>query len=82
METFMCADIRRKERRQRRSTWSCSTILIASIWQDDVINRVPGLAARAAPVRKLLREKLVEHRRYIEQHGDDMPEIRDWKWPG
>jgi xylulose-5-phosphate/fructose-6-phosphate phosphoketolase len=49
---------------------------------DDVINRVPGLAARAAPVRKLLREKLVEHRRYIEQHGDDMPEIRDWKWPG
>jgi len=49
---------------------------------DDVINRVPGLATRAAGVKTLLREKLVEHKLYIEQYGDDMPEIRDWKWPG
>jgi xylulose-5-phosphate/fructose-6-phosphate phosphoketolase len=48
----------------------------------DVINRVPGLADRAAGVRQLLMDKLVDHKRYIERHGEDMPEIRDWKWPG
>ncbi len=48
----------------------------------DVINRVPGLADRAAGVRQLLMAKLVDHKRYIERYGEDMPEIRDWKWPG
>jgi len=46
----------------------------------DVIRRAPGLAG--ATVIKKLRDRLIEHRRYIEQHGEDMPEIRDWKWPG
>jgi len=48
----------------------------------DVINRVPGLADRAAGVLGLLRDKLVDHKRYIERHGEDMPEIQDWKWSG
>ena len=48
----------------------------------DVIRRVPGLAERSAHVIKKLRDRLVEHRQYIEQHGEDMPEIRNWKWPG
>ena len=48
----------------------------------DVIDRVPGLSARAAQVTQLMRDKLVEHRNYIGRHGDDMPEIRDWKWHG
>jgi xylulose-5-phosphate/fructose-6-phosphate phosphoketolase len=48
----------------------------------DVIDRVPGLAERAGAVRKRMQESLAEHRRYIETHGEDMPEIRDWRWPG
>ncbi|MEO6528804.1 MAG: phosphoketolase family protein [Gemmatimonadaceae bacterium] len=46
----------------------------------DVIRRVPGLAARAEHTLLFLREKLAEHSRYIREHGDDMPEIRDWTW--
>jgi xylulose-5-phosphate/fructose-6-phosphate phosphoketolase len=49
---------------------------------DDVIDRVSGLGGEAAYVKQELRDKLVEHKHYIATHGDDMPEIRDWKWPG
>ena len=48
----------------------------------DVIERVPGLKQRAAHVANLMDEKLAEHGRYIRQYGDDMPEVRDWKWGG
>lgn len=47
---------------------------------EDVIDRVPFLGARKAYVKQAIRDKLVEHREYITQYGDDMPEIRDWKW--
>ena len=46
----------------------------------DVIDRVPGLAARAVNEKRLLRDKLIEHKLYIMRYGDDMPEIRDWRW--
>lgn len=36
----------------------------------------------AAHFKQMLREKLVEHKLYIREHGDDMPEIRNWKWGG
>jgi xylulose-5-phosphate/fructose-6-phosphate phosphoketolase len=45
-----------------------------------VIDRVPGLGQRAAFLSQIIRDKLIEHQRYIRQHGDDMPEIRNWKW--
>jgi xylulose-5-phosphate/fructose-6-phosphate phosphoketolase len=45
-----------------------------------VIKRVPKLDSRAAGVAEIIRNKLAEHNRYIRQHGDDMPEIRHWKW--
>ena len=48
----------------------------------DVIDRVPGLAARAAAVRRAMVEKRAEHRRYIARHGEDMPEVGGWAWPG
>ncbi len=48
----------------------------------DVIDRVPGLAARAAHARQHLRDRLVDHRQYIAAHGEDLPEIRDWRWNG
>ena len=47
----------------------------------DVIDRVPRLQQVGADFKQLLRNKLVEHRQYICEHGDDLPEIRDWKWP-
>ncbi|MEW6332192.1 MAG: phosphoketolase family protein [Pseudomonadota bacterium] len=47
----------------------------------DVIDRVPALGYRAAHLKQLMRDKLIEHKQYIVQYGDDMPEIRDWKWP-
>jgi xylulose-5-phosphate/fructose-6-phosphate phosphoketolase len=46
----------------------------------DVIDRVPNLGSRAAYVRQLLRDKLIDHKAYIHKHGEDMPEIRNWKW--
>jgi xylulose-5-phosphate/fructose-6-phosphate phosphoketolase len=47
----------------------------------DVIDRVPKLRNVAAHVKQLLRNKLIDHKQYIRKHGEDMPEIRDWKWP-
>ncbi|MEG4506240.1 phosphoketolase family protein [Microcoleus sp. F6_B4] len=47
----------------------------------DVLDRVPKLSSVAAYGKQAIRDKLIEHRQYITEHGDDMPEIRDWKWP-
>ena len=47
---------------------------------DRQIDRVPALGARAAHIKQMLRDKLVEHKTYIYEHGVDMPEIRDWRW--
>jgi xylulose-5-phosphate/fructose-6-phosphate phosphoketolase len=46
----------------------------------DVIDRVPGLAVRAAYVKQAMRDKRVEHRQYIERYGEDLPEVREWTW--
>ncbi len=47
----------------------------------DVVDRVPRLQHVGAHFKQMLRNKLVEHKQYICQYGDDLPEIRDWKWP-
>ena len=47
----------------------------------DVVDRVPRLQTIGGHFKQLLRDKLVEHNQYIRQYGEDMPEIRDWKWP-
>jgi xylulose-5-phosphate/fructose-6-phosphate phosphoketolase len=48
----------------------------------DVIDRVPRLGSRAARAREMLKDKLIEHRHHVTTRGEDMPEVRDWKWPG
>jgi xylulose-5-phosphate/fructose-6-phosphate phosphoketolase len=47
----------------------------------DVIDRVPRLKNMAALAKQRLRVKLIEHKEYIQRVGEDMPEIREWKWP-
>ncbi len=47
---------------------------------EDVIDRVPRLGAHAAYAKQAIRDKLVEHKQYIHKHGQDMPEVRNWKW--
>jgi xylulose-5-phosphate/fructose-6-phosphate phosphoketolase len=46
----------------------------------DVVDRVPKLGYRAAYLRQLMRGKLTDHKHYIVQRGEDMPEVRDWVW--
>jgi xylulose-5-phosphate/fructose-6-phosphate phosphoketolase len=48
----------------------------------DVAQRVPRLAPRAAHTQQLMRDRLAEHRDYIREHGEDLPSVRDWTWPG
>jgi xylulose-5-phosphate/fructose-6-phosphate phosphoketolase len=48
---------------------------------EDVIDRVPKLGYHAAYAKQAIRDKLIDHQAYITQHGEDMPEIRDWQWP-
>jgi xylulose-5-phosphate/fructose-6-phosphate phosphoketolase len=46
----------------------------------DVIDRLPRLGYLAAYAKQAMRDKLIDHRAYICTHGEDMPEVRDWRW--
>ena len=47
---------------------------------ESVIDRVPKLGYMAAYAKQAVRDKLIEHKQYIEKYGQDMPEIREWTW--
>jgi xylulose-5-phosphate/fructose-6-phosphate phosphoketolase len=47
---------------------------------NDVIDRVPRLASRAAYAKQAIRDRLLGHKQYIQQHGEDLPSITGWKW--
>ncbi|HKA87280.1 MAG TPA: phosphoketolase family protein [Haliangiales bacterium] len=47
----------------------------------ETMRRVPKLAERAPHVIQRLRAKLIQHDAYIREHGEDMPEVREWSWP-
>ena len=46
----------------------------------DVVQRLHSLGNRGSYLVQRRNDKLVEHKQYIAQHGEDLPEIRDWKW--
>ena len=46
----------------------------------DVVDRVPGLGTKGDYLKQAMRDKLIEHKHHIDRHGEDLPEIRDWKW--
>jgi xylulose-5-phosphate/fructose-6-phosphate phosphoketolase len=48
----------------------------------DAIDRVPQVGSEGAYLKQQLNDKLIEHRQYINRYGEDMPEIRNWLWPG
>jgi xylulose-5-phosphate/fructose-6-phosphate phosphoketolase len=45
-----------------------------------VIENIPELGARAAYAKQAIRDKLITSKQYIDEHGDDMPEISGWRW--
>ena len=46
----------------------------------DVVDRVPGLGTKGAYLRQAMANRLIEHKQYIDKHGEDLPKIRDWTW--
>ncbi|HKE70536.1 MAG TPA: hypothetical protein VKB55_14850, partial [Nocardioidaceae bacterium] len=47
----------------------------------DVIDRVPGLGQKAAQLRQDMTDMRTRHWAYVREHGEDLPEVRDWVWP-
>ena len=47
---------------------------------EDVIDRLPQLGSKGAYFKQALHDKLIEHKEYIQKHGDDLPAISGWKW--
>ena len=47
-----------------------------------VIDRVPFLQSTSATLRQQMADKRIAAREYTREHGDDIPEVRDWVWPG
>jgi len=47
----------------------------------DTIDRLPQTGEKGIYLKQQLKDKLIDHKAYIDKNGEDMPEVRDWKWP-
>ena len=47
---------------------------------EDVVDRLPHLGTKGAYLKQMMQDELIEHKLYIDKHGQDLPEIRNWKW--
>jgi xylulose-5-phosphate/fructose-6-phosphate phosphoketolase len=47
----------------------------------DVVDRIPSLGSKGDYLKQMMKDKLIEHKQYIDIHGEDLPEVRNWKWP-
>jgi len=47
----------------------------------DTLARVPGLGDRGEAARQMLETEIARHNAYIREHGEDMPAVREWRWP-
>ena len=72
-----CRDPQRAEALQALAQQHPQNLHILSL---DVIERVPRLEPRTADLIQTMREKLIQHRQYVNTYGDDMPEIKGWTW--
>jgi phosphoketolase len=54
--------------------------LVVGHWGYDVIDRLPHLGSQGAYLKQTMQDKLIEHKQYIDKHGQDLPEVRNWKW--
>jgi xylulose-5-phosphate/fructose-6-phosphate phosphoketolase len=65
------------------STWSYSIILNLDRYQLalDAIKPIPTLSDKAEPATERYRESMECHKLHVREHGDHLPEVRDWQWP-
>jgi len=48
----------------------------------DAIDRLPQTGDKGIALKHQLKDKLLKHKQYIDKHGQDLPEIRNWRWKG
>ena len=79
--TCTCAATRKKAPPPLPSTCACSTTSTASSLTLDAIRRVPRLAAQVDAAQQWYSEQIQRHKLYVAENGDDLPEIKNWRWP-
>ena len=76
----MSEDTKRRARLPRHLTCACKTTSIAFIWCKMSSINYRASAAKGAYLKQAMRDKLIEHKHYIDEYGEDLPEIRNWRW--
>ena len=54
--------------------------ILGGMGPEATIDRLPQTGDKGIYLKQQLKDKLIEHKQYIDKYGEDMPEIRNWKW--